>query len=218
MIKNRIYIGFKLKTKIMKIRKNILLNAILCLMLVSFTACKNDKAQEETETETETTEMESTEEEVTKEVEEQATIAALAMGTESLSTLVTALKTAELAAMFGEPGSYTVFAPTNDAFGALPEGTVESLLKPENKETLQNVLKYHVVASEVMAADLLAAIEDNGGTYTFSTVAGAELSAMVVDGKVMLKDGAGNTAEVVQTDIDASNGVVHVINAVVMAE
>lgn len=202
----------------MKIRKSLLLNAALCLMLVAFTACKNDKAQEETETET--TEMESNEEEkMTEEAEEdQATIAALAMETESLSTLVTALKTAELAAMFGEPGSYTVFAPTNDAFGKLPGGTVENLLKPENQETLQNILKYHVVANEVMAADLLAAIEDNGGTYTFSTVAGAELSAMVVDGKVMLKDGNGNTAEVIQTDIDASNGVVHVIDSVVMAK
>lgn len=202
----------------MKIRKNVLLNIALCFMLIAFTACKSDKAQEETESET--TEMESTEEEtMTEEVEEeQATIAALAMETESLSTLVTALKSADLAAMFGEPGSYTVFAPTNAAFGKLPEGTVESLLKPENKETLQSILKYHVVASEVMAGDLLSAIEDNDGTFTFSTVAGTELSAMVVDGKVMLKDGAGNTAEVVQTDIDASNGVVHVIDAVVMAE
>lgn len=203
----------------MKIRKNYFLNAVLCLMLVAFTACKNDKAAEETESE-ETTEMESTEEEeMTEESEEtQATIAALAMDTESLSTLVTALKAAELAAMFDEPGNYTVFAPTNDAFGSLPEGTVESLLKPENKETLQNILKYHVVASEVMASDLLEQIKNNEGTFTFSTVAGAEISAMVVDGKVMLKDGAGNTAEVVQTDIDASNGVVHVIDAVVMAK
>ena len=205
----------------MKIRRTYFLNAILCLMLVAFTACKSDKQAEGTETEEETTEMEASEENMSAEEEaeeEQATIAALAMQTESLSTLVTALKSAELAGMFMEPGDYTVFAPTNDAFGALPEGTVESLLKPENKEALQNVLKYHVVASEVVASDLLVAIKDNGGTYTFSTVAGAELSAMVVDGKVMLKDGAGNTAEVVQTDIDASNGVVHVINAVVMAE
>jgi uncharacterized surface protein with fasciclin (FAS1) repeats len=202
----------------MKSQRNIFLNAILCLMLVAFTACKNDKAQEETETET--TEMESSQEEMTAEEPEetQATIAALAMDTESLSTLVTALKAGELAGMFDEPGNYTVFAPTNDAFAALPEGTVESLLKPENKETLQGILKYHVVASEVMAADLVDQIKANDNAYTFSTVAGSELTAMVVDGKVMLKDGAGNTAEVVKTDIDASNGVVHVINAVVMAE
>jgi len=199
--------------------KNYFLNAILCLTLVAFTACKNDTKQEEG-TETETSEMESTQEEMMNEEPEetQATIAALAMETESLSTLVTALKAADLASMFAEPGDYTVFAPTNDAFGNLPEGTVESLLEPENKETLQNILKYHVVASEVMAADLLEQIKNNDNAFTFSTVAGAEMTAMVVDGKVMLKDGAGNVAEVVQTDIDASNGVVHVINTVVMAE
>jgi len=204
----------------MKTKTNFFLNAVLCLVLVAFTACKNDTKQEK-ETEEETTEMESTQKEdmEAEEPEEtQATIAALAMDTESLSTLVTALKSAELAAMFGEPGNYTVFAPTNAAFGKLPEGTVENLLKPENKKTLQDILKYHVVASEVMASDLLEQIKNNDGTFTFSTVAGAEISAMVVDGKVMLKDGAGNTAEVVQTDIDASNGVVHVIDAVVMAE
>lgn len=204
----------------MNISRNYFLNAILCLALVAFTACKND-AKQETEAEEETTEMETTEMESSEEEsmeEKQATIAALAMETESLSTLVTALKSAELAAMFNEPGNYTVFAPTNDAFAALPEGTVDNLLKPENQETLQNVLKYHVVASEVMAADLLEQIKSNDGNFTFSTVAGEEITAMVVDGKVMLKDGAGNTAEVVKTDIDASNGVVHVINAVVMAE
>lgn len=202
----------------MNSRKNYFLNAFLCLMLVAFTACKNDKKQEETKEEA--TEMETSQDEMSTEKPEdtQATIAALAMETESLSTLVTALKAADLAAIFGEPGNYTVFAPTNDAFGNLPEGTVENLLKPENKETLQEVLKYHVVASEVMASDLLEQIKTNDGTFTFSTLAGKEMSAMVVDGKVMLKDGAGNTAEVVQTDIDASNGVVHVINTVVMAE
>lgn len=201
----------------MNTKKNYYLNAFLCLVLVVFTACKNDTKQEETETES--TEMESTEKKMAEEPEEtQATIAALAMDTESLSTLVTALKSAELAAMFGEPGNYTVFAPTNDAFAALPEGTVENLLKPENKETLQSVLKYHVVASEVMANDLVEQIKSNKGSYSFSTVSGAELTAMLVDGKVMLKDGVGNTAEVVKADIDASNGVVHVINAVVMAK
>lgn len=202
----------------MKIKKNYFLNAILCLTFVAFTAC-NDSKKQESEEEVETTEMESTEDTMAEEAEEeQATIATLAMETESLSTLVTALKTAGLATMFTEPGSYTVFAPTNAAFGKLPEGTVGNLLEPENKTTLQDILKYHVVASEVMAADLLAQIEKNDGSFTFSTVAGAELTAMVVDGKVMLKDGAGNMAEVVQTDIDASNGVVHVIDAVVMAK
>jgi len=125
----------------MKVTRNYFLNAILCFTLIAFTACKSDKQAEGTETEEETTEMEASEEDMSAEEEaeeEQATIAALAMQTESLSTLVTALKSAELAGMFMEPGNYTVFAPTNDAFAALPEGTVGTLLKPENKETLQN--------------------------------------------------------------------------------
>ncbi len=203
----------------MKTQKNYFIHLMLCFVLVAFTACKNDKQQEETESETTETESYQEEEMTAEEPEEtQATIAALAMDTESLSTLVAALKAGELATMFAEPGNYTVFAPTNDAFAALPEGTLDNLLKPENKETLQNILKYHVVASEVMAADLLEQIKANDNAYTFSTVAGAEITAMVVDGDVMLKDGAGNTAKVVQTDIDASNGVVHVIDTVVMAE
>lgn len=201
-------------------RRNYILNAMLCLMLVAFTACNDGKKKEEEKADKESKEMKADQkEEMAKEKEEkQATIAELAMETESLSTLVTALKSAELAAMFNEPGSYTVFAPTNDAFGKLPKGTVDNLLKPENKETLQNVLKYHVVASEIMSGDLVKKIKSNDGSFSFSTVAGAEMTAMLKDGKVMLKDGAGNMAEVVKADVDASNGVVHVINAVVMAE
>lgn len=200
-------------------RRNYFLNAMLCLMLVAFTACNDGKKKEKTEEESK--EMESSEKKemnAQEKEDKQATIAALAMETESLSTLVTALKSAELAAMFNEPGSYTVFAPTNEAFGKLPEGTVDDLLKPENKKALQDVLKYHVVASEVMSGDLVEQIKSNDGSYTFSTVAGAEMTAMVKDGKVMLKDGAGNMAEVVKADVDASNGVVHVIDAVVMAK
>ena len=202
----------------MKIKRNYLFIALAVLTFTAFTSCKDNSEDNSTD---EKVEKIVDEQEVVEEEEksnEQATIAELAMKTESLSTLVTALKSAELAEMFTKPGNYTVFAPTNDAFGKLPEGKVDELLKPENKETLQNVLKYHVVSSEVMANDLMKQIKDNDGTYTFKTVAGSEISAMVVDGKVMLKDGAGNTAEVVKTDIDASNGVVHVINAVVMAK
>ena len=205
----------------MNTKTNYFLITILSFVLVAFTACNDGKKKEEDKSKEENTEMESDQkEEMASEEKEQkqATIAELAMETESLSTLVAALKAAELATMFNEPGSYTVFAPTNEAFENLPEGTLESLLKPENKETLQSVLKYHVVASEVMAGDLLDKIKSNDGSFTFSTVAGAEMTAMLKDGKVMLEDGAGNMAEVVKTDVDASNGVVHVINAVVMAE
>jgi uncharacterized surface protein with fasciclin (FAS1) repeats len=202
----------------MNTKTNYFLITILSFVLVAFTACNDGKKKEEDKSKEEKTEMKSDQKEEKASEEKQATIAELAMETESLSTLVKALKAAELATMFNEPGSYTVFAPTNEAFANLPEGTLESLLKPENKETLQNVLKYHVVAKEVMAGDLLEKIKSNDGSFTFSTVAGAEMTAMLKDEKVMLKDGAGNMAEVVKTDVDASNGVVHVINAVVMAE
>ena len=199
----------------MNIKKNHFLSATLCFAFVALTACGEGKKKEKEENAKEETEMKESAE--AKE-QQQSTIAELAMGTESLSTLVTALKSAELAAMFNEPGEYTVFAPTNEAFGKLPDGTVESLLKPENKEALQGVLKYHVVASEVKAGDLLKNIKSNDGSFTFSTVAGADITAMLKDGNVVLEDGAGNTAQVVKTDIDASNGVVHVIDNVVMAE
>ena len=204
----------------MNTRKNYLFSSILCFVLIAFTACSDGKKKEEDKSKEENKEMKSDQEKdmASEKDQKQATIAELAMKTESLSTLVKALKAGELATMFNEPGSYTVFAPTNEAFGNLPEGTLEKLLKPENKETLQNVLKYHVVKGEVMAGDLLEKIKSNDGKFTFSTVAGAEMTAMVKDKKVMLKDGAGNMAEVVKTDVDASNGVVHVINSVVMAK
>ena len=109
-----------------------------------------------------------------------------------------------------------MFAPPNDAFAKLPEGTVETLLLPENKAALAGILTYHVVAGEVMAADLVQAITDNGGTYTIPTVNGADLTAAIVDGNVILTDAAGGTATVIATDIDASNGVVHLIDTVVM--
>jgi uncharacterized surface protein with fasciclin (FAS1) repeats len=196
-------------------------------MLVAFTACNSGKKKEKEKADKESQEMKADQkEEMTKEKEEmakekedkQATIAELAMKTESLSTLVKALKAGELAGMFNEPGDYTVFAPTNEAFQGLPEGTLEKLLQPENKETLQNVLKYHVVGSEIMSEDLVDKIKSNDGSLSFKTVAGAEMTAMLKEGKVMLKDGAGNMGEVVKADVDATNGVVHVINAVVMAE
>ena len=211
----------------MNTKTNYFLITILSFVLVAFTACNDGKKKEKDKSKEENTEMKSDqkdemaseeEKDSGKEDQKKATIAELAMEAESLSTLVKALKTAELAGTFNKPGSYTVFAPTNEAFGNLPEGTLESLLKPENKETLQNVLKYHVVKGKIMAGDLLEKIKSNDGSFTFSTLAGAEMTAMLKDEKVMLKDGAGNMAEVVKTDVDASNGVVHVINAVVMAE
>jgi uncharacterized surface protein with fasciclin (FAS1) repeats len=144
------------------------------------------------------------------------TIVENASSSEDLSTLVTAVKAAGLVETLSSEGPFTVFAPTNDAFGKLPEGTVESLVKPENKEQLTGILTYHVVSGKVMAADLLKMIEEGNGTTTFATVNGGELTAMLQDGKVMIKDAKGGVATVAVADVNQSNGVVHVVDNVLM--
>ncbi|QJP35863.1 fasciclin domain-containing protein [Nonlabens sp. Ci31] len=144
------------------------------------------------------------------------TIVENASTSKDLSTLVAAVKAAGLVETLNSEGPFTVFAPTNDAFSALPEGTVETLLKPENKATLSSILKYHVVSGNIMAGDLLKMIEEGKGKTTFATVNGATLTAMVVDGKVMIKDATGATATVAIADVKQSNGVVHVIDKVLL--
>ncbi|MCU0395179.1 MAG: fasciclin domain-containing protein [Chitinophagaceae bacterium] len=142
------------------------------------------------------------------------TIVDVAVGSKDHSTLVAAVKAAGLVETLQGKGPFTVFAPVNSAFAKLPAGTVESLLKPENKATLTAVLTYHVVAGNLLAADVLKAIEAGGGKATVTTVQGAALTAAVSNGKVVLTDAAGNQATVVATDLKATNGVIHVIDAV----
>jgi uncharacterized surface protein with fasciclin (FAS1) repeats len=144
------------------------------------------------------------------------TIVDVAVGSKDHSTLVAAVKAAGLVETLQGKGPFTVFAPVNSAFAKLPAGTVESLLKPENKATLTAVLTYHVVAGNLLAADVLKAIEAGGGKATVTTVQGAALTAAVSNGKVVLTDAAGNQATVVATDLKATNGVIHVIDAVVL--
>ncbi|NBC09104.1 MAG: fasciclin domain-containing protein [Bacteroidetes bacterium] len=144
-------------------------------------------------------------------------IVAVASANDQFSTLVSAVQAAELVETLQGEGPFTVFAPTNEAFDALPEGALAGLLEPENKDQLAGILTYHVVAGEVDAATLTEAIGNaEGGTYTISTVSGGELTAAVQDGNVVLTDAQGNTATVVATDVEAGNGVIHVIDAVVM--
>ena len=135
------------------------------------------------------------------------TIVDIAASNPDFSTLVTAVQAAGLTETLAGPGPYTVFAPTNDAFAKLPAGTVETLLEPANKDQLTSILTYHVVPAEVMAADVTAGdvTTVNGATFSVST-----------DGGVVISDGQGGTANVVQTDIVASNGVIHVIDAVLL--
>ena len=148
--------------------------------------------------------------------DEEATIVGVAASNENFSTLVAAVKAAGLVETLNSEGPFTVFAPTNDAFAKLPAGTVESLLKEENKGTLTSILTYHVVAGKFTAADVLKAIKDNGGKFVITTVNGEKLKAYTKDGNVMLKDAKGNTATIILTDVAASNGVIHAIDSVVM--
>jgi uncharacterized surface protein with fasciclin (FAS1) repeats len=147
---------------------------------------------------------------------ETGTIVDVAAGNPDFTTLVAAVTAADLGATLSGAGPFTVFAPTEAAFAKLPEGTVDELVKPENKEALTSILTYHVVAGNVSAEALTKMIADNGGTAELTTVNGATLTASVVDGAVVLTDAAGGTATVTATDVPASNGVIHVIDTLVM--
>jgi uncharacterized surface protein with fasciclin (FAS1) repeats len=122
----------------------------------------------------------------------------------SFKTLVAAVTAAELVETLSGEGPFTVFAPLDDAFDALPAGTVESLVEPDNKEKLQGILTYHVVAGKVMSTDL-------SDGMVAKTVNGAEITIYLKDGKVLIND-----AEVVMADVDTDNGVIHVINKVLL--
>jgi uncharacterized surface protein with fasciclin (FAS1) repeats len=145
-----------------------------------------------------------------------ATVVDIAAGSANHTTLVAAVKAADLVPTLQGKGPFTVFAPTNAAFDKLPAGTVETLLKPENKAKLTGVLTYHVVAGNLTAADVLAAIKKGKNKAVLTTVQGGKLTASVVDGKVVLTDANGGKSTVVATDLKAGNGVVHVIDAVVL--
>lgn len=146
----------------------------------------------------------------------QKTIVDVAVGSSAHTTLVAAVKAADLVATLQSAGPFTVFAPTNDAFAKLPAGTVETLLKAENKATLAKILTYHVIAGNFTAKAVLKAIKDGGGSVTLSTVSGGKLVASIKEGKVILTDENGGVATVVTTDLAASNGVIHVIDSVVL--
>jgi len=131
-------------------------------------------------------------------------------------TLAAALGAAGLVETLKGPGPFTVFAPTNDAVGKLPAGTVESLLKPESKATLVKILTYHVVAGDFDAGAVIKAIKTGKGSAKLKTVSGGTLTASLKDGKVILTDETGKTSTVITADLKAGNGVVHVVDAVVL--
>jgi uncharacterized surface protein with fasciclin (FAS1) repeats len=140
----------------------------------------------------------------------------IAIGSADHTTLVAAVQAADLVTTLKSAGPFTVFAPTNEAFAKLPAGTVESLLQPENKDQLTKILTYHVISGSFDAASIMAAIEEGNGNVDLTTVSGGTLNASIENGKVKLTDETGNFAFVTATDLEGSNGVIHVIDGVVL--
>lgn len=155
-------------------------------------------------------------EQATPAAETADTVVAVAQGNPDFSTLVTAVTAAELGETLSGDGPFTVFAPTNAAFEKLPDGTLDTLTAPEGKEQLTSILTYHVVPGSTDAATLTKAIADNGGSYELTTVNGGKLTATLDRDKVVLTDAQGGKATVTATDVAASNGIIHVIDTVVM--
>ncbi len=139
-----------------------------------------------------------------------------AVNSKDHTTLVAAVKAAGLVETLSGAGPFTVFAPTNAAFDKLPKGTVENLLKPENKALLSKILTYHVVSGNLDAAAVVAAIKEGKGKAVLTTVSGGKLTASLDKDKVKLTDELGNAAYVTTADLKGSNGVVHVIDSVIM--
>lgn len=139
-----------------------------------------------------------------------------AVNSKDHETLVAAVKAAGLVETLSGEGPFTVFAPTDAAFEALPAGTVETLLKPENKDQLTKILTCHVVAADAMSKDITKMVDDDGGMHPVGTVGGCEFTAMYEGDKIMIKDGQGNIANVTIADVNQSNGVIHVIDKVLL--
>jgi uncharacterized surface protein with fasciclin (FAS1) repeats len=131
-------------------------------------------------------------------------------------TLVAAVKAAGLVDTLNSPGPFTVFAPTDDAFAKLPAGTVEMLVKPENKDTLVKILTYHVISGKVSAKELEKMIKNGGGKAMLKTVQGEDITATISGDKIILTDAKGGMATVTTADVFQSNGVIHVIDTVLM--
>ena len=139
-----------------------------------------------------------------------------AVNSKDHTTLVAAVKAADLVDTLSGPGPFTVFAPTNEAFGKLPLGTVDTLVKPENKATLTKILTYHVVAGRLSSADLMKTAAMGKGKNTLKTVQGETLTVSAKGGAVWLTDAKGGMSQVTIANVNQSNGVIHVVDAVLM--
>lgn len=146
----------------------------------------------------------------------ETNIVEAAVASSDFTTLVAAVQAAGLVETLSSEGPFTVFAPTDAAFAKLPDGTVTTLTEPANQATLAGILTYHVVAGRVTAADLISQISAGGGVATLTTVQGQTLRASLSDGQVILSDAAGGRSTVSSADLMQSNGVIHVIDTVLM--
>lgn len=146
----------------------------------------------------------------------QGTVVDVAAGNKDFSTLVAAVKAADLVTALQGDGPFTVFAPTNSAFAKIDSTTLNSLLEPANQKALANILTYHVVSGKLGATDVVAALKAGNGVVELKALNGQVLTVMQKDGKIWLKDTNGNYSEIVATDVMGSNGVIHVIDSVVM--
>ena len=139
-----------------------------------------------------------------------------AVNSKDHTTLVAAVKAADLVDTLSGKGPFTVFAPTNDAFAKLPAGTVDTLLKPENKGQLTQVLTYHVVPGRITAKDLMEMVEKSGGKAMLKTVEGEDLTVAIKDGQIWITDAKGDSAKITIKNVMQSNGVIHVIDTVLL--
>tara|TARA_R110000772_G_scaffold68653_8_gene152034 strand:- start:1407 stop:1979 length:573 start_codon:yes stop_codon:yes gene_type:complete len=154
--------------------------------------------------------------ETVEEVQKPATIVGVAQHNADFSTLVVAVTAADLGTTLSEEGPFTVFAPTNAAFNKVDPAELSALLSPDKKDDLAALLKYHVVSGKMTSADVTKAISDGEGSATLTTVQGAKLKASLEGGKVILEDAAGGKSTITVADVDATNGVIHGIDTVVM--
>ena len=154
----------------------------------------------------------------TKSLIAQGTIVDIAIGNKNFSTLVTALKSADLVGALQGKGPFTVFAPTNDAFAKIDSKALNSLLDEKNQKVLSNILTYHVISGKLVSSDVIAELNKGNGSVELKALNGQLITVMKKDGKIWLKDSKGNYSEISATDIIGSNGVIHVINTVVMPE
>ncbi len=198
----------------MKITKTI---ALAAFALIGLTACKNENEKDkEKEISIEKEEVITTDEQADKKEED---LVAVIGQSKQHTTLASALESAGLVAVLKSEGPYTIFAPTNEAFNKIPKEKLDELMQPEQKETLEGILSYHVVPGEISADKLTSLIQESGsGSYELVTANDGKLKASIKDNAVVLTDNTGTEIKVTDVDREGSNGYIHVIDGVLMRE